>query len=46
MSSCAWWCLRRIADQGLERSPSRVDARLPRPTHTEGNWSSWDRPGL
>jgi hypothetical protein len=23
MSYCAWWCLLRIAYQGLERSPSR-----------------------
>jgi hypothetical protein len=40
MSYCAWWCLLRIAYQRLERSPSRVDARLPRLTRTEGNWGS------
>jgi hypothetical protein len=41
-----WWCLLRIACQELERSPARVDARLPRPTRTEGSWASWDRRGL
>ena len=46
MPDSPWWCLLRLAYQGLERSPSRVDARLPRPTRTEGNWASWYRPGL
>jgi len=40
MSYGAWWCLLRIAYQGLEWSPARVDACLPGPTRTEGNGAS------
>jgi hypothetical protein len=41
-----WWCLLPIACQGLERSPARVDARLPCQTRMKGSRASWDRPGL